>query len=211
MNQMLYLVPSYFFGVWSTSSLHYSRPMTTFIHYVAYITGWLSEALITHGAWSMLNMIDHASRKQVLELHFYLTYPDEFAPVIISVDHACSAIYLFSWLARLRKSVQKMSVLLNVIHACMWQSGEIHRRGKKSNKTESSAHLRAARLSSLCQMGEAGHWATAETEYGWWEQQWKKPKNTIYLVWVLSTAFCSLVGHCFCPVSLYFAGVLSQI
>lgn len=106
-------------------------PWLTFIHYVAYITGWLSEALITHGAWSMLNMIDHASRKQVLELHFYLTYPDEFAPVIISVDHACSAIYLFSWLAWLRKSVQKMSVFLNVIHACMWQSEEVHRRGKK--------------------------------------------------------------------------------
>lgn len=37
----------------------------TFIHYVAYITGWLSEALITHGAWSKLNMIDQASGKQL--------------------------------------------------------------------------------------------------------------------------------------------------
>lgn len=42
----------------------------TFIHYVAYITGWLSEALITHRAWSKLNMIDQASGKAVFLHNF---------------------------------------------------------------------------------------------------------------------------------------------
>lgn len=33
-------------------------PRLTFVCYVAYITGWLSQALITYAAWSKLNMID---------------------------------------------------------------------------------------------------------------------------------------------------------
>lgn len=79
-------------GLWSKSQWIWSRPNTwikcytwcpaislecevhphfitqsqwlTFIHYVAYITGWLSEALITHGAWAKLNMIDQASGRR---------------------------------------------------------------------------------------------------------------------------------------------------